>query len=40
MKENDYKLTKEISRRYSAQTITDADNADDIALLKNTPAQA
>ena len=28
------------SERYLAQTITDADNADDIALLANTPAQA
>ena len=39
MKENGFKLAKERSRRYSAQTITDADNADDIALLANTPAQ-
>ena len=37
MKENGFKLTKERSRRYSAQTIT---NADDIALLVNTPPQA
>ena len=27
-------------RRYPAQTITDADYADDIALLANTPTQA
>ena len=40
MKENDFKLTKEISRRYPAQTITDADYTDDKALLVNTPAQA
>ena len=40
MKENGFKLTKERSRRYPAQTITDADYADDIALLANTPAQA
>ena len=40
MKENGFKLAKERSRRYSAQTITDADYADDIALLANTPAQA
>ena len=40
MKENGFKLTKEGSRRYSAQAITDADYADDIVLLANTPAQA
>ena len=40
MKENSFKLTKERSRRYSAQTITDADYDDDIALLANTPGQA
>ena len=40
MIDNDFKLTKEKSRRYHAQTITDADYADDIALLANTPAQA
>ena len=28
------------TRRYSTKTITDADNADDIALLVNAPAQA
>ena len=39
MKDNGFKLTKERSRRYPAQTITDADYADDIALLANTPAQ-
>ena len=39
MKDNGFKLTKERSRRYLAQTITDADYADDIALLANTPAQ-
>ena len=38
--DNSFKLGKERSRRYSAQTITDADSADDIALLANTPAQA
>ena len=37
MKDNGFKLTKERSRRYPAQTITDADYADDIALLANTP---
>ena len=40
IKENGFKLTKERSRRYPAKTITDADYADDIALLANTPAQA
>ena len=40
IKENGFKLTKERSRRYPAQTVTDADSADDKALLANTPAQA
>ena len=40
MKENGFKLTKERSRRYSAQTITYADYADDITLLANAPAKA
>ena len=40
MKDNGFKLTKERSRRYPAQTITDTDYADDIALQANTPAQA
>ena len=39
MKENGFKLAKERRRRYSAQTTTDVDYADDIALLANTPAQ-
>ena len=34
------KLTKKRSRRYPAKTITDADYADDIALLANTPNHA
>ena len=33
-------LTKRRSRRYPATTITDADYADDIAILANTPDQA
>ena len=37
IKENGFKLTKKRSRRYSRKTITDADY---IALLANTPAQA
>ena len=40
MKDNGFKLTKERSRRYPSQTITDVEYADDIALLANTPAQA
>ena len=40
MKDNGFKLTKERSRRYPAHTITDADYANDIALLANTPTQA
>ena len=37
--DNGFKLTKERSRRYPAQTITNADYTDDIALLANTPTQ-
>ena len=40
MKGTSFKLTKERSRRYPAQTITDADYANDIAFLANTTAQA
>ena len=40
MKENGFTLAKARSRRYPAQTIMNADYADDIALLANTPAQA
>ena len=40
IRENGFKLTKKRSRRYPAKTITDADYADDIALLANTPNQA
>ena len=40
MKDKGFKLAKERSRRYIAQTITDADYNDDIALLAITPAQA
>ena len=39
-KENGFTLAKARSRRYSARTITNSDDADDIALLANTPAQA
>ena len=39
MKDNGFKLTKERSRRYPAQTITDVDYADDMPLLANTPSQ-
>ena len=40
MKDNSFKLTKERSRKYPAHTITDANYADDIALLANAPTQA
>ena len=40
MKDNCFKLAKERSRRYLAQTITESDYVDDIALLANTPTQA
>ena len=37
IKENGFELTKKRSRRYHAKTITDADYADDIAILAKTP---
>ena len=40
MKENGFKLANERSRRYPAQTIMDADYADDMVLLANSTAQA
>ena len=40
IKENGLELTKKRSRRYPAETITDADNADVIGILANAPAQA
>ena len=40
MKDNGFKLTKERSIRYHAQTIMNADYADDIVLLDNIPALA
>ena len=40
MNKNSFKLAKKRSRRYLTQTITDADYADDIALLANTSALA
>ena len=40
IKENGFELTKKRSRRYPAKTITDADYADDITILANTPDQA
>ena len=40
IRENGFELTKKRSRRYPAKTITDADYADDIASLANTPNQA
>ena len=40
IRENGFALTKKRSRSYPTKTITDADYADDIALLANTPNQA
>ena len=40
IKENSFKLTQKRSRRYSVETIADANYADDIALLENAAAQA
>ena len=40
MKENSFKLAKERSRRYPAQTIKDTDYADDIVLPANPLIQA
>ena len=40
MKNNGFKLTKERSRRYPAERITDPDYADDVVLLTSTPAKA
>ena len=40
IRENGFELTKKRSRRYPAKTITDADYADHIAILANTPNQA
>ena len=38
IKENVFKLTKKRSKMYPTKTITDADYADDLALLANAPA--
>ena len=38
MKENGFTIEKARNRKYTAQTMTDADYADDIALLTNTPS--
>ena len=40
IRENGFELTKKRSRRYPANTITDADYADDIVILANTLNQA
>ena len=40
IRENGFELTKRRSKRYPAKTITDADYADDLVLLANTPNQA
>ena len=38
--ENGFEQTKKRGRRHPAKTITDADYADDITILANTPNQA
>ena len=40
IRENSFELTNKRGRSYPAKTITDADYADDIAILANTPDQA
>ena len=40
IRENGFELTKKRSRRYPTKTITDAEYADDIAILANTSNQA
>ena len=40
IRENDFELTKKRSRRYPVKTITNANYADDIAILAKTPNQA
>ena len=40
IRENGFELTKKRSRRYPTKTITNADYANDIALLVNTTNQA
>ena len=40
IRENGFELIKRRSKRYLAKTIMDADYADDLALLVNTPNQA
>ena len=40
IRENGFELTKKRIRRYLAKTISDADYADVIAILANTPNQA
>ena len=40
IRENSFDLTKKRSRRYPATTITDADYANNIAILAKTPNQA
>ena len=40
IRKKSFELTKKRSRRYPAKTITDAEYADEIAILANTPNQA
>ena len=39
-KKNDFTLKKVRSRHYTTKTITDTDDAGDLALLSNPPVQA
>ena len=39
IRENGFEMTKKRSRMYSTKTITDADYANDIAILENSPNQ-
>ena len=40
IKENGFTPKKARSRQYTAETVTATDYSDDLALLRNTPAQA
>ena len=40
IKENVFTFKTRKCRRYLTETMTNADNADDLVLLKNIPAQA
>ena len=40
MKENSFSLKMTRSKQYPTKTVADADYADDLVFLANTPAQA